>query len=143
MAKYNLTEKKEKDPKYRTLIKPELVDDLSDKILQKMIVEKKFRDPEYSAQQLAADLKTNTRYISAVVSLRFQQNYASMVNEYRIREACYLLVDKRYADKNLEDIAYMVGFTNRQSFYAAFYKMLQMTPREYRISHAVPTKKKK
>ncbi len=143
MAKYNLTEKKDKDPKYRTLVKPELVDELSDKILQKMIVEKKFRDPEYSAQKLAVDLGTNTRYISAVVSLRFQQNYASLVNEYRIREACYLLVDKRYADKTLEEIAYLVGFTNRQSFYAAFYKMMQVTPREYRVSHTASSKKKK
>lgn len=144
MAKYNLTEKKEKDPKYRTLIKAELVDELSDKIMQKMIVEKKFRDPDYSARQLAEDLGTNTRYISAVVSLRFQQNYASLVNEYRIREACYLLVDKRYMDKTLEEIAYQVGFTNRQSFYAAFYKQMHITPREYRVAHtSAETKKTK
>jgi AraC-like DNA-binding protein len=27
----------------------------------------------------------------------------------------------------------MVGFANRQSFYASFFKLLNMTPREYRM----------
>jgi AraC-like DNA-binding protein len=29
----------------------------------------------------------------------------------------------------------MVGFANRQSFYASFYKLMRMTPREYRQQH--------
>ncbi len=29
----------------------------------------------------------------------------------------------------------MVGFSNRQSFYASFYKLMGMTPREYRLQH--------
>ena len=32
----------------------------------------------------------------------------------------------------MEEIALTVGFSNRQSFYAAFYKRLGITPREYR-----------
>jgi len=40
----------------------------------------------------------------------------------------------------------MVGFANRQSFYAAFYKIMNMTPREYRLQHLqqhpVPSAKK-
>ena len=46
-----------------------------------------------------------------------------------------LLVDKRYIDLNVADIGDMVGFANRQSFYASFYKLMQMTPREYRLQH--------
>ena len=44
----------------------------------------------------------------------------------------HLLVDKRYADKNVEEISAMVGFANRQSFYAAFYKNVGVTPNAYR-----------
>jgi len=42
------------------------------------------------------------------------------------------LADKKMADKNIEDISLMVGFANRQSFYAAFYKYTGETPNGYR-----------
>ena len=142
MPKYNIISKKAKDASYRMMLRPELVDELYEKIQQKLVLEKKYRDPEYSAKQLAADLQTNTRYISAVVNLRYQQNYSSLVNELRIRDALYLLIDQRYADQTVEDISSMVGFANRQSFYAAFYRLKGMTPKEYR-QHNMKTKNKK
>ncbi len=142
MPKYNIISKKEKDASYRMMLRPELVDELYEKIQQKIVLEKKYRDAEYSAKQLAVDLQTNTRYISAVINLRFQQNYSSLVNELRIRDALYLLIDQRYADCTVEDIATMVGFSNRQSFYAAFYRIKGMTPKEYR-QHNMKNKSKK
>lgn len=129
---YNIREKKDKNVAYRTLIRAELADELYDKILDIIVVQKKYRDPDYSAQDLAKELKTNTRYISAVVNSRFGMNYSSLLNEYRIKDALHLLVDKRYKDKNIEEISAMVGFANRQSFYAAFYKNMGETPNGYR-----------
>ena len=46
-----------------------------------------------------------------------------------------ILVDRRYQDLRMEEVSDMVGFANRQSFYASFYKLMNMTPREYRIKH--------
>lgn len=142
MAKYNITERKENNAVYRTLISPALMDDLKDKILQKVIFEKKYKDRDYSAKQLADDLGTNTRYISAVVNVKFHVNYTTFVNKYRIDEAMSLLADKRYVDLTMEEIADMVGFSNRQSFYASFFKFNGITPREYKMSHLTATKKK-
>lgn len=135
MPKYNIKEKVEREAPYRMSLRPELVDELYEKIQQRLVMDKMYRDPNYSAKMLATDLQTNTRYISAVVNLRYQQNYASLVNELRIRDAMYMLIDGRYADKRVEDIALMVGFANRQSFYSAFYKLKGMTPRDYRLKH--------
>ena len=131
---YNLREKKEKDAAYRSLIRPELADELYDKILNIVVVQKKYRDADYSAKDLAKELQTNTRYLSAVVNSRFGMNYSCLLNEYR---------DKRYADKNVEEISTMVGFANRQSFYAAFYKNVGETPNGYRKRHAEKEAKKK
>ena len=64
---YNLREKKEKKAAYRSLIRPELADELYDRILNIIVVQKKYRDPNYSAKDLAKELQTNTRYLSAVV----------------------------------------------------------------------------
>ena len=100
-----------------------------------VVMQKKYRDKDYSAKKLAEDLGTNTRYISAVVNVRFHMNYTSFVNKYRIDEAMTILVDKRYQDLRMEEVSDMVGFANRQSFYASFYKIMGVTPREYRLTH--------
>ena len=71
---YNLREKKDKKAAYRSLIRAELADELYDKILNIIVVQKKYKDPNYSAKDLARELKTNTRYLSAVVNSRFGKN---------------------------------------------------------------------
>ncbi len=136
MAKYNITEKKEKVAAYRALVSPKLMDELEEKINNIIIIQKKYKDKDYSAKRLAEDLGTNTRYVSAVVNVRFHTNYTSFVNYYRIQEAMSLLIDKRCQDLNMQDISDMVGFSNRQSFYAAFFKLNNMTPRDYKMEHA-------
>ncbi|HEY9543389.1 helix-turn-helix domain-containing protein [Prevotella sp.] len=135
MAKYNIVEKKEKDAVYRTLISPKLMDELKEKILDVILIQKKYKDKGYSAKRLAEDLGTNTRYISAVVNVRFHMNYTAFVNKYRVEEAMSLLSDKRYKDLNMEDVSDIVGFANRQSFYAAFFKQNGCTPRDYKVMH--------
>ena len=118
MAKYNIIEKKEKVAAYRGLVSPSMMDEMQEKIMNIIVMQKKYRDKDYSAKELATDIGTNTRYISAVVNVRFHMNYTSFVNKYRIDEA-----------------SDMVGFANRQSFYASFFRFMGCTPREYRLQH--------
>lgn len=138
MTKYNIIEKKEKEATYRSLVSPDLMDELKEKILDVLIMQKKYKDKNYSAKKLAEDLGTNTRYVSAVVNVRFHMNYTSLVNKYRIEEAMSILVDKRYQDLRIEEVSDMVGFANRQSFYASFFKITGITPKEYRVLHGAP-----
>lgn len=135
MSKYNITEKKDKAAVYRALVSPKLMDNLKEQILEIVLIQKKYKDKDYSAKKLAEELHTNTRYISAVVSVKFHTNYTSFVNKFRIEDAMAMLVDKRYKDYNMEDISDMVGFSNRQSFYASFYRINGMTPRKYKMNH--------
>ena len=132
MKKYNIREKKDKNSRYRERLKAGLVDELYGKILHRIVIEKKYRDPDYSAKALAQDLGTNTRYISAVIGLRFNDNYTGLVNEYRIKDACYLLKDSRYSELTMEDIGLMAGYSRRQSFYVAFYRKTGKSPLAYR-----------
>lgn len=131
MAKYNLQEKKEKPALYRTAIKPEIIDEIYEQILKKMIVEKRYREAKYTAQKLAEEIGTNSRYISAAVSLRFQCNFSELIAGYRVREAIALLTDKRTRGWTMAEVAQACGFANRQSFYAAFYRIQKKSPRQY------------
>ncbi|MBR1548239.1 MAG: AraC family transcriptional regulator [Prevotella sp.] len=141
MAKYNLTDKTEKEANYRNLVSPRVMDEMKDKILNVIVMQKKYKDKDYSAKKLAEDLGTNTRYISAVVNVKFHMNYTSFVNKFRIEEAMTILVDRRYRQLRMEEVSDMVGFANRQSFYASFYKIMRMTPRNYRMMHLEKMKK--
>ena len=134
---YNIKEKTEKNATYRSLIRAELADELYEKILNIIVIEKRYRDKDFSAKELAATLSTNTRYISAVINSRFNTNFSCLINEYRIKEAQHKLVDKRYQGMTIEDIGTSVGFANRQSFYASFYRVVGETPNNYRKKHTL------
>ena len=139
---YNLRERKIKDAAYRTMIRAELAEELYQKIVEIVVLQKKYKDPNFSSKDLAKQLKTNTRYLSAVVNSRFGMNFSCLLNEYRIKDALRLLGDKKNKDKNVEEISAMVGFANRQSFYAAFYRIVGETPHGYR-RRVLDAKKKK
>lgn len=136
MAKYNIREKKEKEVTYLNLVNPELMETLMNRIVDYIGNKKMYKDKSYSAKRLAIDIGTNTRYVSAVLNVRFGMNYTSFVNRYRVSEAMMLLKDEQYRGLTMEDISAMVGFANRQSFYAAFYRFEGVTPRQYKLSEA-------
>lgn len=145
MTKYNITLKKEKKVglSYRNYIKSDFVEDVARKIISKLMIEGKYRDPNYSAQQLAKDIGVNMRQISAVTGMRFQMNYSELVGTMRIQEAKYMLGESHFADMTMEDIAINVGFATRQSFYATFYRICGTTPNEYKQANGIAAKTNK
>lgn len=137
MAKYNINwDNNKKEAAYRSLINPNMMNELKGKIENVLLKKKKYRDKDYSAKLLAKDLQTNTRYISAVVNVCFGMNYTSLVNKYRIEDAKAILGGNPYKGLRMEEVSDMVGFSNRQSFYASFYKFTGMTPRRYKLEHS-------
>ncbi len=141
MAKYNIREKKEKEVTYLNLVNPDLMETLKNRIVDCIGNKKMYKEKGYSAKRLAFDIGTNTRYVSAVLNVRFGMNYTSFVNRYRVSEAMMLLKDEKYDSLTMEDISAMVGFANRQSFYAAFFRFEGITPRQYKLSD-IPKPKK-
>lgn len=132
MAKYKSDRQRVAKPAtYRMLIKGDVIDAIYEKILHKMIVEKRYLQPDCTATKLAKEIDTNPRYISAAVSLRFGMNFSQMVNGYRVREALYILGDRKNADLQMAEVAQRCGFASRQSLYSAFYRAYAKTPKEY------------
>ena len=94
---YNLREKREKDAAYRTMIRADLADELYQKIVDIVIVKKKYKDPNFSSKDLAKLLQTNTRYLSAVVNSRFGMNYSCSIS----RDTEYFSI---YSDMSIRTI---------------------------------------
>ena len=139
-GKYQITELKKCTADYRNILGDERKDELHDRIMEIIVDDKKYRDKDYTASKLAADLGTNCRYISAVMTERFHTNFNGLMNKHRIDEAKTLLAEEEYRDKSIGE---MVGLGTRQAFYASFYRFLNTTPREFRVKHLGPKKRKR
>lgn len=124
--------KERKHPAYQARVNQELIESLQRKIQQKIVFEKKYRDKSYTAKMLAEELETNTRYIAATLSMRYNTNFNNYINKYHINDAISMLTNKRYAEMNMEEIGLIVGFSNRQSFYTAFKEITGVSPKVYK-----------
>lgn len=120
---------------YRNLVGSDVTDRLYKEIYERIILQRKYLDPNYSAKVLAKELNTNTRYLSAVINSKFGVNYSSLVNSHRVRDAMEMLRDPKYADLRVEDVGEYVGFSTRQCFYSAFKKFASEPPRQYRARY--------
>ena len=124
------------EPAYRSRLKADRAYALYVRLLEKLTKEKLYRDPKYTAAQLARDLQTNTRYISAAVAVCTGKNYAALINGLRLRDACKMLRSPKSAHLSPEEIGLLSGFASRQAFSPAFARVYSCTPREFRLQPA-------
>lgn len=118
---------------YRNRLATKRSDELFVKIIQKLSVEKLYRDPKYTSQQLATDLGTDTRYIAAAVAAHTDGgNFRTLINNLKLREACRMLRSPKFLGYSVEEIGLTSGFASRQAFYLAFHRAYHTTPKSYR-----------
>ena len=128
--------------KAKPLVSARMTEALKKQIMEKLVTGKKFLDSRYTARKLAEEIGTNHRYLSVVLREEFHTNYTSLVNKYRVGEAMTLLTDWRCREMSIEDISDKVGFAHRQSFYAAFTKIVGSTPKAFRLRYEENCQKK-
>ena len=91
---------------------------------------------DFSLERMAQLIGVPPKHVSQVINERYQCNFNSFINRYRIHEACRRINDEaHYGNYTLEDISKSVGFKARSSFIVTFKAFTGMTPSEYqRIS---------
>ena len=77
----------------------------------------------------AKELGYSKFYISHAILERFDCNFRTLVNRYRISAAQEAL---QSSDKSVGEICYDCGFVNLSTFNRAFLKICGMTPTQYR-----------
>ena len=89
-------------------------------------------NPDFNLNMLADEVGSNTKYVSWVINVTYSKNFKTLLNEYRIREACKRLQDQEnYGRITIQAIYEEVGYSNSVSFIRAFKKVNGMTPSEY------------
>lgn len=87
---------------------------------------------DFSIEYLATLVGSNVKYVSQTINEIFQKNFNTLLQEYRIKEACKRLADSNhYGHLTIEAIAEGVGFKNRSNFILVFKKVTGLTPSQY------------
>jgi AraC-like DNA-binding protein len=106
----------------------EQFDELANTLNDYMIEAKPFLNQDLTIDKLAKSLNTNRQYVSKTINTYFSKNFSSYINEFKVKEARKLLLDKDFDKYTMEAIALKCGFSNRTSFISAFKKYTGVTP---------------
>lgn len=105
---------------------------LEDKLVAIMNEEKPFLDAKLTLNQLAKKIGSNEKYLSLFLNSKYEMNFATYINSYRLEEAKLLLLKKETASFTIETIANMAGFHSKSTFNTAFKKETGKTPSEFK-----------
>ncbi len=102
---------------------------LLEKINSVMLTSEEIFSDDFSVNRLAELVESNRTYVSQVINDRRHCNFPSLLNEYRIKEACRRLLDTaNYGSYTIEGIARSVGYKSRANFVTVFKEITGLTP---------------
>ncbi|WP_108868607.1 helix-turn-helix domain-containing protein [Aquimarina aquimarini] len=123
--------KKGEDKYINSGLTKELSIELKEKLLILLNEEKAYKQNDINLQKLSELLGTTRHNTSQIINEHFNLNFFELINQYRIQEAKILLIDHRFKNGNIIDVAYEVGFNNKVTFNKSFKKYNKITPSEY------------
>ena len=108
--------------------------DLLHRILYVMETSDEIYDNDFSLERLAELVEArSSKYVSQVLNEHYHQSFTSVVNDYRIREACRRINDpEHYGLLTVQAIAESLGFKSYPNFVTNFKKFTGLTPSAYR-----------
>lgn len=121
------------DSKYeRSALSTSQRDRLARDVTEVMERVRPFCSTDFSLNGLAAEVNSNSKYVSQVINDVFKKNFSTFVNEYRVNLACERLADTAgYGRYSINGIGESVGFKSSATFSTVFKKMTGMTPSVY------------
>lgn len=112
-------------------IEPSRMEEIIERIKNKMEKEKLYLNETLSLQSLSKELEESPNLVSMIINQHFQISFPDFVNHYRVEEAIKIMKEVHSQKYSMEGIAFECGFGNRTSFYNAFKKQMGCTPNQY------------
>lgn len=76
--------------------------------------------------------------VSKAINIIGHRNFATLLAEYRVAEACRRITDDIYNQYTIEAIGQSVGFKSRTNFAKVFKKITGLSPTEFKKEHVRP-----
>lgn len=87
---------------------------------------------DFSLNILAQAVGEKPRHVSQVINEKAGMNFHSLLNEYRMKEACRRISDvQNYGHLSIEGIGESVGIKSRSQFAKVFKRFIGISPSEY------------
>jgi AraC-like DNA-binding protein len=94
---------------------------------------KPYLDFDLTLQKLSSQITILEKELSSLINHHIGKHFFDFINEYRINDAKQILKDSTQKDLTVLEILYQVGFNSKSSFYTAFKKSTNQTPKEFKI----------
>jgi len=110
-------------------LKPEVAEDIHQRLEKLMQQEKPYTNPKLTLSELAGSLDVSPNHLSQIINQYAAMNFHDFVNQYRIEE----FIQKATTNKNFSLFAHALdaGFNSKSSFNYVFKKQKGTTPSKY------------
>ena len=105
-------------------------EDLENILNSKLDHDKIYLCEDLTLSMLAHELNIHSYQLSQFLNNHMGQNFNTLVNSYRIRDARHKLIHEQ--EKSILTIAFEVGFNSKASFNRVFKDITKMSPSGYR-----------
>lgn len=119
-------------PSYRKSLSSQEAKELFHSIVKQLRKGNRYRDSQYTMEQLAKDLNVKRKYITVSVLNCTGENYKALINQMRMKDVKRMMLAERCRDMTIEEIAFLAGYISRQSFYTTFKRIHGCSPAAYR-----------
>ncbi|MBU0556695.1 MAG: AraC family transcriptional regulator [Alphaproteobacteria bacterium] len=99
------------------------------------IIARNFRDPDFSAADIAHALGISIRYLHVIC--RVEDSPGRMIRKFRLQQAEALLKAPAWQNRSITDIAFECGFNSSSQFSTSFRSFAGVSPRQLRYSGPV------
>lgn len=112
-------------------IKRNIYDDLIAKVRISIESKKLYLNGKLTLDELAKSVNTNPKYISQAINHGLELSFVDFINKYRVEESKKQLLDTDNSLLTLEAIGLKSGFNSKSSFFRAFKKHTNLTPKQF------------
>lgn len=109
----------------------EALDAWKAKVLQAIVTEKMYQNPELTLTDLSKHLATNPSLLSKIINQGFAMNFNDLINWYRVEEVKQQLQNTANSNLTIMSLAYDAGFNSKATFNRAFKKATGKSPKEF------------
>lgn len=118
---------------HRSSVDSELAKGQLQKVKTALEKEHIYRTKGLSLNQFAASIDMPSYLVTRAVQQLYDRSFPETINHFRIKEVQQHLLDPASSQYKIESLAYEVGFSSPSTFYSAFKKETQLSPRQFKL----------